>query len=186
MTVTLGFIGVGVMGEPMCRNLARKSAAAVIAADLRPEPLQRLAEHGVGTARSTTEVAQRSDIVFLSLPGGSELESICTQSGGLLDCARSGQTVVDCSTSPVKLTRELAARFKAQGADFADAPVARTRAAAEAGTLSIMVGASTDVFARIRPFLDCCAAEVTHCGGVGAGQVVKLMNNMVLIQTVVA
>lgn len=183
---TLGFVGTGVMGEPMCRNLALKSAATVIATDVRPEPLQRLAEHGVIVAESPAEVAGRSDVIFLSLPGGSELEAVCVQTGGLLECSRAGQTLVDCSTSPVKLTRELAARFAAKNVDYADAPVARTRAAAEAGTLSIMVGASEAVFERIRPLLACCASEVTHCGGVGAGQVVKLMNNMVLFQTVLA
>ena len=186
MTAKLGFIGVGVMGEPMCRNLALKSGASVMAADVRPEPLQRLSEYGVTTTDSIAEIARGSDIVFLSLPGGTELETICSQAGGLLECARSGQVFVDCSTSPVKLTRDLAFRFQSLGAGFADAPVARTRAAAEAGTLSIMVGASRTVFEQIRSYLTCCAAEVTHCGDVGAGQVVKLMNNMVLFQTVVA
>jgi 3-hydroxyisobutyrate dehydrogenase-like beta-hydroxyacid dehydrogenase len=86
----------------------------------------------------------------------------------------------------VGLTRELAARFAARGVDYADAPIARTRQAAEDGTLSIMVGASAPVFARIEPILRCCGTEVTHCGAVGSGEVVKLMNNMVVTQTVVA
>lgn len=183
---TLGFIGVGVMGEPMCRNLALKSGATVLATDINSEPLQRLAEHGVETVASVAEIAARAHVVFLSLPGGDELQAVCTNDGGLLENLRGGQTVVDCSTSPVELTRDLAGRFGAQQVDFADAPVARTRAAAQAGTLSIMVGATPAVFERIRPLLLCCASEVSHCGGVGAGQVVKLMNNMVLVQTVLA
>jgi 3-hydroxyisobutyrate dehydrogenase-like beta-hydroxyacid dehydrogenase len=94
--------------------------------------------------------------------------------------------VVDCTTAPVALTRTLAARFGEAGVAYADAPVARTRAAAEAGTLAVMVGASARTFARIRPYLAHFAADITHCGEVGAGQVAKLMNNMVLFQTVVA
>lgn len=187
MTVgTLGFIGLGVMGEPMCRNLAAKSGRPVIAHDIDPAPLERLAAAGVVAAGSVAGVAEGADLIFLSLPGGPELRAVAEGPGGLLDACPPGRTVVDTSTSPVALTRELAARFAAAGVDYADAPIARTRAAAEAGTLSIMVGGSAAVFARIRPFLDCCAAEVTHRGDVGVGQVVKLMNNMVLFQTVVA
>jgi 3-hydroxyisobutyrate dehydrogenase-like beta-hydroxyacid dehydrogenase len=104
----------------------------------------------------------------------------------LLPALSAGQTVIDTSTSPVGLTRELAARFAERGVDYADAPIARTRQAAEDGTLSIMVGASPEVFARIEPLLRCCGTEVTHCGEVGSGEVVKLMNNMVVTQTVVA
>ena len=181
--MTIGFIGVGVMGEPMCRNLAQKSGQAVAAYDLAPAPLQRLAKHRVATARSAAALARDCDRVFLSLPGGKELASACAE---LLPAARPGQTVVDLGTSPVRLTRELARDFAAKGAAYADAPVARTREAAEQGTLSVMVGADDATFAAIRPLLDCFAAEVTLCGAVGAGQIAKIMNNMVLIETVVA
>jgi 3-hydroxyisobutyrate dehydrogenase-like beta-hydroxyacid dehydrogenase len=185
-TNTLGFIGTGVMGEPMCRNMAVKSGLPMLASDLRPQPLQRLRNHGVESAASAAEIAARADIVFLSLPGGRELEALCRGSDGLLEHSRRGQTIVDCSTSPVTLTRDLAAAFRQRGTDYADAPIARTRQAAEEGTLSIMVGATRNVFERIEPLLACCASDITHCGDVGCGQVVKLMNNMVLFQTVVA
>jgi hypothetical protein len=90
------------------------------------------------------------------------------------------------STAPVALARELGHAFAARGADFADAPVARTAQAAKDGTLSIMVGGDTAMFERLRPYLACMGTEITHCGPVGAGQAVKLMNNMVVAQTVVA
>lgn len=180
---TLGFIGLGVMGEPMCRNLATRSGSAVIATDLRPEPLARLASVGVDAAKDLTEIAARADMIFLSLPGGDELELVC---GSLLEAMREGQTVVDCSTAPVVLTRKLADAFEARGVAYADAPVARTRAAAEAGTLAVMVGADDDVFAAIKPYLAHFASDVSHVGGVGAGQVAKLMNNMILIESMVA
>ncbi len=182
----VGFIGVGVMGEPMCRNIAQHSGATVTAFDLNDEPLTRLASVGVIRAESIADVVQSASIIFLSLPGGPELERVCRGDDGLLANTTIGQTIVDTSTAPVKLTRALAAQFQDTGVDYADTPIARTRQAAEAGTLSIMVGASDEVYARIEPFLRCCASDITHCGNVGCGQVSKLMNNMVLFQNVVA
>ena len=178
----VGFIGVGVMGEPMCRNIAQHSGSTVTAFDLNDEPLTRLASVGVTRAESIADVVQSASIIFLSLPGGPELERVCRGEDGLLANTATGQTIVDTSTAPVKLTRALAAQFQDTGVDYADTPIARTRQAAEAGTLSIMVGASDEVYARIEPFLQCCASDITHCGNVGCGQVSKLMNNMVLFQ----
>ena len=181
---TVGFIGLGVMGEPMCGHLAAKGGRAVVAYDLDAAPLARLAESGAQAAMSVAEVAERADLILLSLPGGAELEAVAAGAGGLLGHCRAGAAVVDTGTSPVALSRALAERFAERGVDYADAPVARGRAAAQTGTLSTMVGASAGVLARIRPFLECYATDVTHCGDVGAGQVVKLMNNMVLFQNV--
>lgn len=182
----LGFIGLGVMGEPMCRHLAGKSGRLVLAYDLAPEPLHRLRASGVEPAPDTATLAARADTIFVAFPGGPQLEQVCQGKDGLLACARPGQTIVDLGTSPVALTRSLAELFVARGVRYADAPVARTRQAAEAGALSVMVGADDATFAAIRPLLGCFAAEITHCGAVGAGQVVKILNNMVLFQTVVA
>jgi 3-hydroxyisobutyrate dehydrogenase-like beta-hydroxyacid dehydrogenase len=182
---TFGFIGLGVMGEPMCRHLVQKTGSKVLVHDLNAEPVARLTEIGAIDAGSIAEVA-KADIVFISMPSGEHLKKICGMPGGLVELARPGQTIVDLSTSPLKLTRELAGTFAAKGADYADAPVARTRAAAETGTLAIFVGASPDVFTRIEPLLRCFASEVTHCGDVGSGQVVKILNNMVVVGTVTA
>jgi 3-hydroxyisobutyrate dehydrogenase-like beta-hydroxyacid dehydrogenase len=182
----IGFIGLGVMGEPMCRNLARKSGAPVIALDVRREPLDRLKADGVKPAASIRELIDAAAVVMLSLPSGSEVEAIIGGPDGLLARSRSGQTVIDLGTSPVKLMRALAEEFGERGVDFADAPVARTRAAAEAGTLSVMVGASNETFHRIEPLIATFATEITHCGDVGAGQLTKILNNMVLFETGVA
>jgi hypothetical protein len=179
---TLGFIGTGVMGEPMCRNLAANSGRRVIAWDPQRAPLERLRAQGVALAASPGELAAQASILFLCLPGGAQLESLCETA--LLPAAHAGLTVVDLGTSGVGLTRALARRFAGRGADYADAPIARTRAAAQQGTLAISVGATPEVFARIRPLLGCLGTDITHCGGVGAGQLVKILNNMVLFQTV--
>lgn len=183
MSGALGFIGLGVMGEPMCRNLVQKSGRPVLGFDTAPGALERLAAHGVGAATGIAELCQGADAVFLALPSGRHVEAVCA---ALLPHAQAGQVIVDLGTSPVSLSRDLAAAFAKRGAQYADAPIARTRQAAEAGTLSIMVGADPAVFDRIRPLLDCMATDVTHCGPVGTGQLAKIMNNMVLVQTVVA
>jgi 3-hydroxyisobutyrate dehydrogenase-like beta-hydroxyacid dehydrogenase len=185
----LGFIGLGVMGEPMCRNLARKSGLPVVAFDARPEPLEALRRDGVEPADSAARVAERADIIFLCLPGEREVRSVCLgapEQGSLLAHVSRGQTVVDMSTCPVALAQELGRVFGARGVDFADAPIARTAQAARDGTLSIMVGGDRAVFERLEARLACMGTEITHCGPVGAGQLVKLMNNMVVADTVVA
>jgi len=164
MATTLGFIGLGVMGEPMCRNLARKSGADVVAFDQRAEPLAALARDSVGAAGSAGEVLARADVIFMCLPGEPQVRAVALGQDGLAARVRRGQTVVDMSTAPVALARELGHAFAARGADFADAPVARTAQAAKDGTLSIMVGGDTAVFERLRPYLACMGTEITHCG----------------------
>ena len=182
----IGFAGLGVMGEPICLNILRKAGADMRVFDLKPPPVERLIRAGATRATSIAELAANVDILFLSLPGGPQLEAVMLGEDGVLAHGRAGLTVVDMTTAPVSLTRELAEKLSARGIRFADAPVARTRQAAENGTLSIMVGGSVEVFEAIRPLLAHAATDITHCGGVGCGQVVKILNNMVLMETVVA
>ena len=182
---TIGFIGLGVMGEPMCRHLVQKSGLPVVVHDINAGPVARLETMGARNGGSIAEVA-KADVIFISLPSGAHLQKVCEGQGGLLESVAGGKLVVDLSTSPLKLTRTLAAAFNARGVDYADAPVARTRAAAEAGTLAITVGATPPIFEKIEPLLRHFAAEVTHCGEVGSGQVVKILNNMVIVGTVTA
>lgn len=180
---TIGFIGLGVMGEPICRNLVKKSGARVIAFDLAPDPLARLCEEGAAVAGSVAEVVRNSDILFLCLPSAKHVRAVF-EGDGILNNIRKGQVVVDLGTSSVSQTREFAGQLQARGAVWADAPIARTRQAAQDGTLSVMVGAAPELFAAIEPLIRCFATDVTHCGAVGAGQVTKILNNMVLFQTV--
>jgi 3-hydroxyisobutyrate dehydrogenase-like beta-hydroxyacid dehydrogenase len=174
------------MGEPMCRNLAEKSGRPVLAFDTNPEPLARLAQHGVSAAHSIAGLTAACEGVLMCLPGEAQVREAALAPAGVLAHARSGQFLVDLSTAPPRLARELAARCAERGVAFADAPIARTREAAQSGTLSIMVGGAPETVARIRPWLACMGSDVTHCGEVGAGQVVKLLNNMVLCQNVIA
>jgi len=186
MSGAIGFIGLGVMGEPMCRNLAVKSGRQVVGFDRADAPLERLAAFGVTRAATLAALSAQCDTILMALPSGAHVEAVTRGADGLLAHARAKQTVVDLGTSPVELTREIAGAFAGKGARYADAPIARTRQAAEAGTLSIMVGADDAVFAAIEPLLATFASDITHCGPVGAGQIVKILNNMVLVETVVA
>jgi 3-hydroxyisobutyrate dehydrogenase-like beta-hydroxyacid dehydrogenase len=176
---TIGCIGLGVMGEPICANLLQKSGCRVRGFDLRPEPVTRLAALGLEPCASAEDAARDARTVFLSLPGGSELEAL---GATLLEVMVPGSVLVDLSTAPVDLTRDLAEEFRARGIAYADAPVARTRFAAERGELFVMVGADADTYARIEPLLRCFATDILHCGGIGTGQIAKLLNNMVLFE----
>jgi hypothetical protein len=180
---TIGFIGLGVMGEPICRNLVNKSGARVTAFDLAAEPLARLRAQGAVIAASVADVAGRSDILFLCLPSARHVRAVL-EGDGILDNIRRGQVVVDLGTTSVRQTREFAKQLQEKGAAWADAPIARTREAAQDGTLSVMVGAAPELFAAIQPLIRCFATDVTHCGEVSAGQVTKILNNMVLFETV--
>jgi 3-hydroxyisobutyrate dehydrogenase-like beta-hydroxyacid dehydrogenase len=180
----LGFIGLGVMGESMCANLVRKAGLPVHGTDVKRDPVDRLAQIGLKPAGSIAEVARAADVIFLSLPSGVQVEEVCLGPDGIASAGGRVHTVVDMSTSPPKLARELAERMAAKGITFVDAPVARMRQAAIDGTLSIMVGGSKEVFDAIRPFLACMGTDITHCGDVGAGQAVKILNNMVVFMTV--
>ena len=178
----IGFVGVGVMGEPMCRNLRTKSDIPVRAYDQDDRPLQRLEAHGVTIGCSIKDVAANSDVVFLSLPSGEVVSEVAHKD--LLHLAQPDQIFVDLSTSAVGSTRKLGEEFAEKGATFIDAPIARTRAAAEAGTLSVMVGADPKTFGKVRPLIATFAEEITLCGPLGSGQVLKILNNLVLFHSV--
>ena len=180
----IGFIGTGVMGESMCRNLVRKHGGPVAAYDLDPAPLERLAADGAVIAPSVAALAEAADLIFLSLPSGREVRAVCLGEGGLIEHQSAGRTVVDTSTAPPALAREIEGAFAPLGVAFADAPIARTRQAAIDGTLSIMVGGDAALVERLRPLLGHIAQDVTHCGPVGSGQAVKILNNMILFQNV--
>jgi 3-hydroxyisobutyrate dehydrogenase-like beta-hydroxyacid dehydrogenase len=177
---TLGFLGLGVMGEPMCGNLVAKTKLPVYGADLKREPVGRLVAKGLKACASIADVARQADAVFLSLHSPQAVEDVCA---AIADAKGRTHTIVDMSTTPVRLTRGLHERLAKQGITFVDAPVAGMRARAHAGTLSIMVGATPEVFAAVQPHL-AHMGEATHCGEASFGQVVKALNNMVVFMTV--
>jgi 3-hydroxyisobutyrate dehydrogenase-like beta-hydroxyacid dehydrogenase len=184
--LTIGFIGLGVMGGPMCRNVALKHPGDVIAFDMNDAAFQALDGTKARRAGTVADVAREADLVFLSLPGGPQVEQVCLGEQGLAGADSRVRCIVDLSTTTVASAREVARRLAERGIEFADAPVARTREAAQRGELSIMVGASTDLFAQIEPLLRYMGSDVTLCGEVGCGQVVKLINNALVFENTVA
>jgi 3-hydroxyisobutyrate dehydrogenase-like beta-hydroxyacid dehydrogenase len=182
----IGFVGLGVMGGPMCRNVALKHGGEVIAYDLSDSAFAAL--DGTKARRATTlaEVAQQADIVFLSLPGSLQVEQVCLGPQGLAAQRATPSVIVDLSTTSVAVARTIAEQLSTRDIAFADAPVARTREAAQRGELSIMVGADELLFARLEPLLRYMGSDVTRCGGVGCGQVVKLVNNALVFENTVA
>lgn len=185
MTV-IGFVGLGVMGGPMCRNMAIKHAGEVIAFDLNADAFKILEGTKATRVETVQALAERADIVFLSLPGGPQVEQVCLGPHGLVSAAHNPAVIVDLSTTTVSSARSLNDKLLAMNIAFADAPVARTREAAQRGELSIMVGAGDELFARIEPFLRYIGSDVTHCGAVGCGQTVKLINNALVFENTVA
>jgi 3-hydroxyisobutyrate dehydrogenase len=183
---TLGFIGLGVMGEPMCANLAAKSGARVLCHDLDAAPMQRLAERGAVPADSLRALAHEASVVFLCLASAQAAESVVEALAEAWQGSEGDRTVVDMGTTSVLATRRMAERLAQAGHRFVDAPVARMPAAAIAGTLSIMAGGTAEDVSALMPHFRCMGSDITHCGGTGAGQVVKILHNTVLFETVQA
>jgi 3-hydroxyisobutyrate dehydrogenase-like beta-hydroxyacid dehydrogenase len=182
----IGFIGLGVMGSAQCSNLVAKSGIPVSVFDVVADAVARLTDQGAESYPSIADLAAAVDIVFLSLPGGPQVEEVLLGEGGVFDSARAGTTIVDLSTSPVELAKRLGEEAKVRGLRFADAPVARTRQAAIDGTLSITVGGDDAVVEEIEPLLRTMATDVVHCGPNGAGALMKIVNNTIVFETVVA
>ena len=182
----MGFIGLGAMGGPMCRNLVRRAGLPAVVHDTDPKARAACVLQGCVATDDPGRVARDCDVVFLSLPGAAEVRLVCLGEDGLLAHARAGDIVVDCSTVPLALTRELAAAFAEKGASYVDAPVAGTVQSVADRSISVMAGADEGTFARLAPLLDCMAGTVQHCGESGTGTVTKLLLNMVIAQSVTA
>lgn len=182
----LGFIGLGVMGSGQAANLTNRSGLPVAVFDMSEDAVARLVDVGAEPAASIGEVAAQSDVVFLSLPGGPQVEAVVLGEDGVLAHARPGTVIVDLSTISVEVAQRIGAVAEQRGTHFIDAPVARTRQAAIDGTLSITAGGGDDAFSRVEPLLKTMASDVLHCGPNGAGALIKLVNNMVVFETVVA
>ena len=181
-TPTLGFIGLGNIGAPMCMNIVSKHPGEVFVYDMNPAAFAALEGTKAKRAESLEALAKAVDIVFMSLPGSTQVEAVSLGAGGLAASPQRVSLIVDLSTTTVATARNMAARLGERHISFADAPVARTAEAARRGDLSIMVGASQGVFDRAVPYLRYMGSDITHCGGVGCGQVVKLINNALVFE----
>ncbi len=182
----VGFVGLGIMGAAMARNLLGAGHKLVVHNRTRAKA-EEIAKHGAEVADSPREVAEGSDVIVTMLPGPPEVEGIVAGEGGLLEGAREGSVIIDMSTSSPTLARELHRAAKGRGVGMLDAPVSGGDVGAAEGTLSIMVGGEEDDFERARPLFGAMGTTVVHVGGAGAGQTVKACNQIVvalIIETV--
>jgi 4-hydroxybutyrate dehydrogenase / sulfolactaldehyde 3-reductase len=178
-TETVGFVGLGNMGRGMASNLVRKGFRVRVL-DIDRERVKALEALGAESAVDPRGVAN-CDIVFTMLPDSAAVKEVVAGRGGLIEHGRRGMTIVDMSTIDPLVTDTLAAEAAQSGISFADAPVGRLASHAERGESLFMVGASNEVFARIKPMLDAMGTTIHHCGGVGPGMRTKLVNNYLAI-----
>ena len=180
---TIGFIGVGLMGHGMAKNLVTKGHPLVVLGHRNREPVEHLKSLGATEAKSPRELAAQCDIVHLCVTGSPQVEAnLRGQNGdghGVIASGKRGLIVIDCSTSNPVSTLALGAELQAAGMTLVDAPLSRTPAEAEAGTLDTMVGCDDATFATIEPVLRCWAGNVVHLGPLGLGHKMKLINNFV-------
>jgi 3-hydroxyisobutyrate dehydrogenase-like beta-hydroxyacid dehydrogenase len=176
---TVGFIGLGLMGHGMAKNLVDKGYALSIYARRENEATADLQQRGAVLRDSAAAVAQHASVVFLCVTGSRDVEAIVRGSHGLKNGLEHGSVVVDCSTSDPVSTAALATELAEIGVHLVDAPLSRTPKEAWAGTLDTMVGAEPAVFARIEPLLQTWAGRIVYVGGTGTGHRMKLINNFV-------
>lgn len=175
----IGFIGVGLMGHGIAKNIVTKGYPLAVLGHRNLSPVKSLLSLGATEAKSVRELAQGCDIVHLCVTGSPQVEALMLGNDGLLAHLRPGSVIIDCSTSNPVSTLTLAAQAHALGISFADAPLSRTPKEAEAGTLDTMVGADLATFERIEPVLKCWAGNIVHLGAVGLGHKMKLINNFI-------
>ena len=173
----IGFIGLGIMGRPMVRNLRRAGFRVAVWAR-REEPVREAAEAGATPASSPSAVADQSDVVITMVTDSPDVEAVVLGPAGILEGARAGTTIIDMSTISPEVTRRIAAKASEKGVAYLDAPVTGGDVGAINATLSIMVGGDEAVFQRCRPIFETLGKTITYLGPVGSGQACKLCNQI--------
>jgi 2-hydroxy-3-oxopropionate reductase len=185
MAEKIGFVGLGIMGKPMARNLM-ESGYELIVLNRSQGPVDELVREGANAAGSPSEIARESDVIVTMLPDSPDVQRVVAGEGGVLAGIKEGSLLIDMSTISPVVTEELAAGVKERGASMLDAPVSGGDAGAIEGTLSIMVGGGKGDFERAEPLFDVMGKTVTHVGPTGAGQVTKAANQIVVALTIEA
>ncbi len=181
--ITIGFIGLGLMGRPMSLNLHRAGAELVIYNRSRGV-VDELVGVGIEAAASPKDVAERAPIIVLMVSDTPAVERVLFGDDGVAHGLQTGAIVIDMGTTAVTATRNFAQQIKAKGAHYVDAPVSGGQVGAEAATLAIMVGTNEDTFARVEPIFKTLGKNITHVGEVGAGQVAKAANQIIVGLTI--
>jgi 2-hydroxy-3-oxopropionate reductase len=185
MAERVGFIGLGIMGMPMARNLMEAGYELTVH-NRSPEKAEELGKEGATVAASPREVAEKSDVVITMLPDSPQVREVVADENGVLEGISEGALLIDMSTISPVVTEELAEAVKEKGASMLDAPVSGGDVGAIEGTLSIMVGGEEADFERAKPLFEAMGKTITHVGPVGAGQVTKAANQVVVALTIEA
>jgi 3-hydroxyisobutyrate dehydrogenase-like beta-hydroxyacid dehydrogenase len=181
----IGFIGVGLMGHGIAKNIVDKGYPLTVLGHRNRKPVDDLVGRGAAEAESPADLARKSDIVFLCVTGSPEVEEIVF-ARGLLDGLGRGAVVADCSTAEPTSTLKVAAAVQARGGRFVDTPLVRTPKEAEEGRLVVMTGGDAGTLAEIRPVLQTFAEIIVHAGPVGAAHKLKLIHNFLALATAAA
>jgi 3-hydroxyisobutyrate dehydrogenase len=177
MAVTVGFIGLGNMGNPMAVNVL-KAGFPMVVFDRNPRAMENLVQAGARAAPSAAGVAAAAEVVLTSLPGSPEVEDVYLSPGGLVEAAKPGSALVDLSSVLPSTPRRIEARARSRGVQFLEAPVSGGVTGARAATLAVMTGGDGAVLDRVRPMLRAIGPNIYHVGAAGAGNTVKAINNM--------
>jgi 3-hydroxyisobutyrate dehydrogenase len=172
----LGYIGLGNMGAALARRLLRKDKMRVY--DLRPELMDRLGDLGGIASQSPKALAAESDLVMTCLPTSKEVHQVIFGNDGLASGLKKGAVIADMTTGDPNATREMAKELVKSGITLIDAPVSGGPHGADAGTIAIMIGAPADVYARVEAVFQTISPNIFHCGDVGTGHTMKLVNNV--------
>lgn len=178
----IGFIGLGIMGQPMCLNLL-KAGFPLTVYNRTPARMQPVVQAGAAAASSAKQVAEHSDIVITMVTDTPDVEQVLFGNDGVLQGLKANSVVIDMSTISPSATQRMAEQIKAKGSQMLDAPVSGGDVGAKAGTLAIMVGGEAQTLARCRPVLEAMGKTITHVGGHGMGQTVKLCNQILVSVT---
>ena len=176
----IGFIGLGIMGKPMSKNLV-KAGYDLVVNDLNTAAVQELVDMGAASAGSAKEIAQQCDVIITMLPNSPHVKTVVLGKNGVMEGISAGKVVIDMSSIAPLVSREVAAELAKVGVEMLDAPVSGGEPKAIDGTLSVMVGGKQDIFDKYEGLLKTMAGSVVRCGEIGAGNITKLAN-----QTIVA
>lgn len=182
MNKRVGFIGLGIMGKPMARNLLKAGFPLTVYSRQR-SAVEELMADGAAGVRSSREVAEQSDVVITIVTDTPDVQQVILSENGVLAGFRPGGIIIDMSTISPTATREIATTAQTHGVDFLDAPVSGGEGGAIAGTLSIMAGGKDETFAAALPLLQAMGKNIIHIGGAGAGQLTKLCNQIAVAVT---
>jgi 2-hydroxy-3-oxopropionate reductase len=175
----IGFIGLGIMGKPMAKNLI-KAGYELVVNDINKAAVEELVGLGAETAASSAEVASKSDVIITMLPNSPHVKTVVLGEGGVVEGAKPGTVVIDMSSIAPLASREISAALQAKGIEMLDAPVSGGEPKAIDGTLSVMVGGKKEIFDRHYDIMKAMAGSVVYVGEIGAGNIAKLCNQVVV------